>query len=141
MLIREAVLDDAYRGIRESLASLGPVNATCLEVIRHMRLVLANPSIKMYVAVDEGAVVGVVSLTLRPTPLHECSYVGHIEDLAVRESHQKAGVGTALVLHCLAEANKIGAYKVTLFCRDGLAPFYSKFGFVSVHAMRSDVLL
>jgi glucosamine-phosphate N-acetyltransferase len=55
-----------------------------------------------------------------------CVYA-HIEDVCVRESHRRQGIGKTLVEHLVKQANH--CYKVTLDCADANVAFYEACGF------------
>jgi glucosamine-phosphate N-acetyltransferase len=53
---------------------------------------------------------------------------GRLEDVAVRPDRQGQGLGRQIVAHALAEARRLGCYKVTLECDDDKMGFYEKLG-------------
>lgn len=53
----------------------------------------------------------------------------HLEDIVVDEEYRSKGVGTLLMDYINKKAEKNGCYRVTLFCREGLIPFYEKAGY------------
>lgn len=55
---------------------------------------------------------------------------GHVEDVVVDSSVRGRGVGRLLLDALVAEAQKVGCYKVILDCSDENAAFYAKCGFV-----------
>lgn len=82
-----------------------------------------NPGLS-YVAYDNGQLVGAVL----------CGHDGrrgYIDQLAVRKSHRRQGIGKALVARCLYNLMRIGIHKWHLFVlednRDAIA-FWKKLG-------------
>src|SRR5262249_46568875 len=62
-----------------------------------------DPRMLNYVARDQGAVVGVILVTIqKEVPIYTYSEYAFIQDMAVRESHRRRGVAQRL----LAEAGK-----------------------------------
>jgi glucosamine-phosphate N-acetyltransferase len=50
--------------------------------------------------------------------------LAHIEDVCVKESFRKQGIGKLLMKHIFDEAKKLNCYKVTLDCAEHNTPFY-----------------
>jgi amino-acid N-acetyltransferase len=66
--------------------------------------------------------------------LHICWHdLVEIKSLAVAEEQQNAGLGTALVEECIAEANGLGV--PTIFCLTYRPAFFEQFGFHQVGLM------
>lgn len=82
-------------------------------------------------ATDNGAEVGRVWLYVLFNDLHKEPY-GLLEDVFVQEEHRGGGWGTKLVQEAIAEAKKIGCYKLiatTRHSRQIVCAWYEKFGF------------
>jgi GNAT superfamily N-acetyltransferase len=72
---------------------------------------LADPSITLLVASDEGAIVATATVIVYTTP----AWVkARIEDVVVDENARGRGVGEALVKHCIDVARARGAHLVEL---------------------------
>jgi len=54
---------------------------------------------------------------------------GQIEDVVVDSSYRGKGVGEKLIEEISKKAKKIGCYRVSLFCKEELIPFYNKNGY------------
>ena len=54
---------------------------------------------------------------------------GQIEDVVVDSTYRGKGVGEKLINEINKKANKVGCYRVSLFCKEELVPFYSKNGY------------
>lgn len=84
----------------------------------------------IYVAVhDDGKIVGTITLLVEQKFLRWWALAGHLEDVAVREGYEWQGIGGWLVAHAVAEAKKLGCYKIILDCNEKLLWFYAKYGF------------
>ena len=57
--------------------------------------------------------------------MNTCVYA-HIEDVCVKATHRRQGLGKRLIQHLLSEAKD--CYKVTLDCSDENVPFYESCG-------------
>lgn len=81
--------------------------------------------------IDNNKMIGRVYLYLIKNDLHENSY-GLLEDLFVDEAYRKQGIGGQLVQAVIAEAKKLGCYKLVGTSRNSRAEvheFYKKLGF------------
>jgi len=88
-----------------------------------------NPDYIIYVAVDDGKVIGATTLLIEQKFIHDGGKVGHIEDVVVRKGYQGKGIGKKIVNALLKYAEKKGCYKTILDCTDDLIPFYENLGF------------
>jgi glucosamine-phosphate N-acetyltransferase len=126
--VRELTEADLGHGFLEALASLSSVGLTpdaALPFLHERRAA----GIRTYVACSGAEVLGTASLVLERKFLHAGGLVGHIEDVAVRRGLQRKGVGTVLVQHAVAEARRLGCYKVILNCFEDRMGFYARLGF------------
>lgn len=86
--------------------------------------------IRTFVAVDgNDKVIGTASLIVEPKFIHNGSWVGHIEDVAVHREQQRNGIGKMLINHLVESCRIHECYKVVLYCDHELVPFYQKMGF------------
>ena len=88
-----------------------------------------NPDYIIYVAIDNGKVIGATTLLIEQKFIHDGGKVGHIEDVVVRKHYQGRGVGKKIIGALLKYAEKKGCYKTILDCTDDLIPFYENLGF------------
>jgi len=79
---------------------------------------------------SEWTCTGIICLTIRDSLLSKGT-VGHIDDLVVRPTSRKQGIGRKLVEECLQRADTAGCYKVILQCKEGLENYYANNGFHS----------
>jgi len=128
MEIRPMVAPDLKWGFLETLSVLREVNLSPDEAILVFQRRLRD-RVLTYVAVDEGQVVGTVSLILEQKFLHGGGVVGHIEDLAVHREYQHRGIGTSLMQYAVQVCHDNDCYKLILDCSSAVAPFYTRLGF------------
>lgn len=74
-------------------------------------------------------IVGMSSIFIEPKLIHNCSCVGHIEDVVVDEKYRKMNVGKLMIDELVNYAKQKGAYKVILDCDEDKIVFYNKCGF------------
>jgi RimJ/RimL family protein N-acetyltransferase len=96
---------------------------------RYLRTIHKHPDAVVYVAEDEGAIVGRLSLSRDPHPASR-----HVADLGlmVAESHRRQGVGTMLLDQAVAWARSAGISKLELHVFPWNEPalaLYTSFGF------------
>jgi glucosamine-phosphate N-acetyltransferase len=139
LTVRELTGPDLTGDFLDTLSGLSDVGLTvpqALEVLRQ-RLRLG---VRTYIALWEGEVVGTASLVVELKFIHGGGRVGHLEDVAVRNSARNRGVGSALVKHVIDDARRLGCYKVILNCFPERVSFYERLGFhYHDHGMRMDL--
>jgi RimJ/RimL family protein N-acetyltransferase len=96
---------------------------------RYLRTIHEHPDAAVFVAEDEGAIVGRLSLARDPHPASR-----HVADLGlmVAESHRRRGVGTMLLERAVAWARAAGVGKLELHVFPWNEPalaLYASFGF------------
>ena len=63
--------------------------------------------------------------------IHECGFVGHIEDIATHSSVRGKGLGKLIVTRLAGYAQALGCYKTILDCSEKNVPFYERCSFNS----------
>jgi len=128
--IRKLQRKDIYNGFLLSLDSLRKSShIKSKKADRIFNRILKNPDHVIYVAIDNGKVVGTTTLLIEQKFIHDGGKVGHIEDVAVRKEYQGREIGKKIVGALLKYAEKKGCYKTILDCSDELIPFYENMGF------------
>ena len=99
---------------------------------RYLRTIHKHPDAAVFVAEDEGAIVGRLSLARDPHPASR-----HVADLGlmVAETHRRRGVGTMLLEQAVAWARAAGVGKLELHVFPWNEPalaLYASFGFERV---------
>ena len=87
-----------------------------------------NPNLHIYVISDEdrNELVACGTLYIEPKFVHNCSKLGHIEDIVVNKKHRGKKYGLFIIQYLVYVARKIGCYKVTLACSEKNVFFYEK---------------
>lgn len=76
-----------------------------------------------------GRIIGCGTLVIEPKFIHNCSRLGHIQDVVIDGNYQKKGLGKMLIDQLLKWARDFNCYKVVLNCHDDNIAFYEKCGF------------
>ncbi len=94
-------------------------------------------------ATEEGREIGRIWLYIIYNDLHKEPY-GLLEDIFVSESERGKGIGTTLVKEAIAEANRIGCYKLVATTRSSrgvVCSWYESLGFKNYGAeFRMDLI-
>lgn len=132
MIIEELSELDDYVTYCQLLSQLSVIDLdviTPADFIARVKLIQQNPFHKIFVAKEDSKIIGTATLLIEPKFIHNLSYVGHIEDVVVLETHRGQGIGKKLVKHCITYASATGSYKLILDCNDQNTVFYEKLGF------------
>ena len=128
--IRKIRESDLQKGFLESLDSLRKASGMDRRKARSiLRNITSNRNHVIFVAEQDGVIVGSTTLLIEQKFIHEGGKVGHIEDVVVSKSAQGAGIGKKIVRFALRYAKSKGCYKTILDCDDKVKPFYKKMGF------------
>lgn len=128
--IRELKRNDYSRGIFETLESLTDVGEILKEEWNaFIDYLNSNPNHCIWVAVVDEKIVGTITCLIEPKIIHKCSFVAHIEDVAVHKDYQGKKIANKLITQVLEYAKEKKAYKVILNCTNDLIGWYSRFGF------------
>jgi len=76
-----------------------------------------------------GQIVGCGTLVVEPKLIHNCSNLGHIQDVVIDQRYRKQGVGKMLIDQLLKWGKDFRCYKVILNCKDENVKFYENCGF------------
>jgi len=134
MDIRALEVSDYHQGFFELLQQLTTAPKPTQEVFCNALQTL-SPNELIFVAVEDGHVIGTIKLILETKFIHSCQSVLHIEDLVVDSLHRQRGIASTLLTQALLVARRSNIYKVILNCSPELQSFYSKFGF-SAHGLQ-----
>ena len=91
---------------------------------------IANPAVSVFVAKNEGAIVGTLTLVVFPIPSGLRAW---IEDVVVDEGARGLGAGASLTEAAVAESKRRGARSIDLTSRpsrEAANAMYVKLGFV-----------
>ena len=78
---------------------------------------------------SKGRVVATGTLLMELKFIHNASKRGRIEDLVVDEAYREHRLGSFLLELLTTLGKELGAYKMTLDCKDDVAGFYKKYGY------------
>jgi glucosamine-phosphate N-acetyltransferase len=140
--VRELDGADLDNGFYESLSNLSNVSGIDrLQALQLFNFIKSDLLHKIFVAVlNDGNVIGSISVLIEKKFIHNCGKVAHIEDVVTRKGYEGIGIGSALVERALEFSANLGCYKVILDCSESNVAFYEKNGFKRYGvAMRYDL--
>ncbi|XP_015793641.1 probable glucosamine 6-phosphate N-acetyltransferase [Tetranychus urticae] len=130
--IRPLQIDDYDRGFTKLLGQLTHVgDVTKEEFEERFKLMRETKLVRVVVIEDSNnnQIAGTATLLCEPKFIHQCSWIGHVQDVCVDEAYRGKGLGK-IIVNCLKLlAQQVGAYKVDLNCSDAKIGFYSALGF------------
>ncbi|KAH0571699.1 Glucosamine 6-phosphate N-acetyltransferase [Spironucleus salmonicida] len=89
---------------------------------------LKSPFHNIFVYEIDNQIIGAATLLVELKLTHGGSRVGHIEEVVVDTRYRRKGIGKMLVQHIIAEAKRLGCYKVILDCGNDVKNFYESCG-------------
>lgn len=130
-LVRELEKIDLDNGFFETLSNLSNVSdIDNLKALQLFNKIKSNPQHKIFVvALNNGNVIGSITVLIEDKFIHSGGKVAHIEDVVTRKGYEGSGIGGALVCKAREFASSSGCYKVILDCLENIVRFYEKCGF------------
>ena len=71
-------------------------------------------------------IIGSGTIIYQPKIIHDCKYVGHIEDIIVHNMYRSNCIAKQIIQQLIDMANTKKCYKVILDCKPELCGFYEK---------------
>lgn len=133
LILRPLARSDFKLGYMDLLSELTTVgHVTKGDFERCFACIEQNPDYFVFVIEDPESetIVGSGTLLLEHKFIHDCGFVGHIEDVVISASHRGLKLGKHLVQKLTATAEGQGCYKVILDCGKDKVPFYQKCDFL-----------
>lgn len=144
-MIREAELNNKeLKDILECLKSLSTIEYNSWsDIIGAFNERQASGNILTFVYEDENIkkVIGVLTLRLERKLSHGGRLATDIQDVAINKKYQLKGIGKALIEYAISYSKALGAYKISLQCKENLKKYYANLGFdfCDVYEMRKDL--
>ena len=121
--------DKGYLELLGQLTEVGNVTRSQFNVaFDTMKL---NPLNATFVIEDKSKelIIGCITVLIEQKFTHQCSRVGHIEDVVTDSNYRGKGLGKLIVDYAVNYGKQNGCYKVILDCSDKNVPFYQRCGF------------
>lgn len=124
MIIRRLTESD-YEAFYNLIQEFRPTQFT--KETFHKVLNAIECSSTIWVIEIDGTLVATATIIYEHKFIFNTCIYAHIEDVCVRESHRRQGLGKTLMQHLIKQASH--CYKVTLDCADTNVAFYEACGF------------
>lgn len=118
---------DYEKGLMELLSQLTTTGKVSKEsYIKQYNMIKGNTNHKIYVLEENNKIISCGTLLIEPKFIHNCSNVGHIEDIVVDKNSRGKGLGKKIINFLTEESKKYNCYKVILDCSNNHITFYNK---------------
>lgn len=118
---------DYEKGLIELLSQLTTTGKITKEdYIKQYNMIQKNQNHKVYVLEENNKIISCGTLLIEPKFIHNCSNVGHIEDIVVDKNTRGKGLGKKIIKFLTEESKKYNCYKVILDCSNNHINFYNK---------------
>ncbi len=112
-----------------------PEEPTDLETAMWDRM-MATDDVRVYLAEEEGGLVGTATFLVLPNITYDCRPTGFIEAMVVPVAHRRRGFASAILQRLLDDARELGCHKIQLLTHknhalDGAHDLYRANGFVA----------
>ena len=129
-IIRQLRISDYDKGYLTILSELTTVgNITKEDFIKRFNEMPQNHMIYVIENLNTCCLMGAGTLLIEMKFIHNCSKVGHIEDIVISRKYRKRGLGKAIVQHLMKLSEAFGCYKCILNCGRDKVGFYIKNSF------------
>jgi len=120
---------EKYVSLLSQLTDVG--NITKKIFCDRLEIINKNPNLYIMVIVDNynNELISAGTIYIEPKFIHECSKIGHIEDIVVNNKYRGQNYGKHIIRLLLDIAKRENCYKVTLACKEKNIGFYNKCGF------------
>ena len=130
IIIREIQESDLEKGFLECLDNLKIASDLEKDSAKNiLNSILDDSNHIIHIAELDGKIVGSTTLLIEQKFIHKGGFVGHIEDVVVREGFERKQIGKKIIESLLETAKNRGCYKTILDCKDDVKEFYEKIGF------------
>jgi glucosamine-phosphate N-acetyltransferase len=124
-LLEENDYQKGFLSLLSQLSEVGDVTESqFVQRLREMKQCKDTYYIFVIEDLEKKRIVGCATLFIEVKFLHNCSSVGHIEDVVVDSSYRGKQLGQKIISACKQLSAEKGCYKVILDCAEKVVSFY-----------------
>ena len=123
-LLEQGDFQKGFLELLSQLTTVGSISAS--DYAKRFGELLNNPNHRIYVLEQGKKIVSCATLFLEPKFIHDCGFVGHVEDVVVDKACRGQRLGKKIIEFLTSEAERLGCYKILLDCSDKNVGFYEK---------------
>ena len=111
--------EDFNKGFLKLLQQLTIIgNVTKSDFLNRFMNILDNKNHLIYVLEKDSKIVSCATLFIEPKFIHDCGFVGHIEDVVIDKAYRGQNLGKQIINFLTNKAEELGCYKILLDCYD-----------------------
>ena len=123
-LLQPSDFNKGFLDLLSQLTTVGEISKS--EFRKRFFEIIKNKNHRVYVLEQGNKIVSCATLLLEPKYIHNCGFVGHIEDVVVDKACRGQKLGKKIIDFLTSEAERLGCYKILLDCSDHNVGFYEK---------------
>lgn len=123
-LLQKTDLQKGFLELLSQLTIVGDIPRS--QFAKRFSEILSNKNHRIYVLEQGKKIISCATLFLEPKFIHECGFVGHIEDVVIDKTCRGQKLGKKIIDFLTNEAERLGCYKILLDCSDKNVGFYIK---------------
>lgn len=123
-LLEKNDFNKGFLCLLEQLTIIGNISKT--DFISRFRNIMDNKNHLIYVLEKNKKIVSCATLFIEPKFIHDCGFVGHIEDVIIDKACRGQNLGKQIITFLTNKAQELGCYKILLDCSDKNVGFYEK---------------
>ena len=123
-LLEKSDFNKGFLELLKQLTDVGDIDYQ--QYYQRFLKLLQNPHHKIYVLEKSERIVSCATLLVEPKFIHDCGFVGHIEDVVVDKACRGQNLGRKIIDFLTSEAERLGCYKILLDCSENNVKFYEK---------------
>lgn len=115
--------------LEEVLRQLKPTKRFSLDAMHKILDELHASGGSVFLMMYKNKAIGNISVFIQTRFLGNGKRAAYIEDVTTHPEYENKEIASRLIEHAVTYAKEQGAYKICLYCKEALVPFYERFRF------------